>query len=104
MRGGLGGSVARGGAEISVPGPQGDSQSVVRALARMQAALKENVGLVDWVGAANVLGVVASSEQGAFDANDAFLDIIGYSTEDLAAGRISYKSLTAPRSADPDRQ
>jgi PAS domain S-box-containing protein len=76
----------------------------MRALARMQAALKENAGLLDRLREANVLGVVASSEQGAFDANDAFLDIIGYSTEDLAAGRISYKSLTAPGSADRDRQ
>ena len=76
----------------------------MRALARMQAALKENAGLLDRLREANVLGVVASSEQGAFDANDAFLDIIGYSTEDLAAGRISYKSLTAPGSAERDRQ
>ena len=49
----------------------------MRALARMQAALKENTGLLDRLREANVLGVVASSEQGAFDANDAFLDIIG---------------------------
>ena len=87
-----------GGAEISVPVPPGGGSSAVRALARMQAALKENAGLLDRLREANVLGVVASSEQGAFDANDAFLDIIGYSTEDLAAGRISYKSLTAPGS------
>src|ERR1700683_3453087 len=93
-----------GGAEISVPVPPGGGQSAMRALAHMQAALKENVGLLDRLREANVLGVVASSEQGAFDANDAFLDIIGYSTEDLAAGRISYKSLTAPGSADRDRQ
>ena len=76
----------------------------MRALARMQAALKENVGLLDRLREANVLGVVASSEQGAFDANDAFLDIIGYSREDLAAGRISYQAITAPESADRDHE
>src|ERR1700683_822752 len=93
-----------GGAEISVPVPPAGGSSAMRALAHMQAALKENGGLLDRLAEANGLGVVASSEQGAFDANDAFLDIIGYSTEDLAAGRISYKSLTAPGSADRDRQ
>jgi PAS domain S-box-containing protein len=76
----------------------------MRALARMQAALKENGGLLDRLREANVLGVVASSEQGAFDANDAFLDIIGYSTEDLTAGRISYQAITTPESADRDRE
>jgi PAS domain S-box-containing protein len=93
-----------GGAEISVPVPRGDSQSAVRALARMQAALRENAGLLDRLREANVLGVVASSEQGAYDANDAFLDIIGYSKEDLAAGRISYQAITAPGSAGRDRE
>ena len=76
----------------------------MRGLARMQAALKENVALLDRLREANVLGVVASSEQGAFDANDAFLDIIGYSREDLAAGRISYQAITAPESAGRDRE
>src|ERR1700689_2561153 len=102
--GGLAGSVARGGAEISVSAPRGDSQPAMRALARMQAALKENGGLLDRLREANVLGVVASSEQGAFDANDAFLDIIGYSTEDLTAGRICYQAVTAPESAGRDRE
>jgi PAS domain S-box-containing protein len=76
----------------------------MRALARMQAALNENAALLDRLREANVLGVVASSEQGAFDANDAFLDIIGYSREDLAAGRISYQAITTPESAGRDRE
>src|ERR1700728_4966879 len=91
-----------GGAEISVPVPPAGGPSAMRALARMQAALKENGGLLDRLREANVLGVVAASEQGAFDANDAFLDIIGYNTEDLTAGRISYQAITAPESADRD--
>ena len=76
----------------------------MRALARVEAALQENVGLLDRLRDANVLGVVASSEQGAFDANDAFLDIIGYSREDLAAGRISYQAISTPESAGRDRE
>jgi len=69
----------------------------------MQAALQENASLLDRLREANVLGVVVSSERGAYDANDAFLGVIGYTREDLAAGRISYPAITAPESADRDR-
>ncbi len=71
---------------------------------RIEAALQENASLLGRLREANVLGVVASSEHGAYDANDAFLDIIGYSREDLAAGRISYPGITAPQSAGHDRE
>jgi len=66
---------------------------------RTEAALRENGRLRD----ANVLGVVVSSEQGAYEANDAFLAMIGYSRPDLAAGRVSYQRVTAPEWADRDR-
>lgn len=52
-----------------------------------------------------MLGVVASTEQGgAYEANDAFLDLIGHNRDDLAAGRISYQSITAPEWAADDRR
>jgi PAS domain S-box-containing protein len=70
---------------------------------RMETALQENAGLLGRLWEANVLGVAAHSEQGAYDANDAFLGIIGYDREDLAAGRISYPGITAPEFADRDR-
>jgi PAS domain S-box-containing protein len=70
---------------------------------RMEAALQENAVLLGRLRDANVLGVVASSEQGAYEANDAFLDIIGYNREDLAAGRISYQAITAPEWAGRDQ-
>jgi PAS domain S-box-containing protein len=70
---------------------------------RMEAALQENASLLGRLWKANVLGVAAHSEQGAYDANDAFLDIIGYDREDLAAGRISYSEITAPEFARRDR-
>jgi PAS domain S-box-containing protein len=76
----------------------------MRALTRMETALGENAGLLDRLREANVLGLVASSEHGAFDANDAFLDVIGYSREDLAGGLISYQAITAPESAGRDRE
>jgi len=69
-----------------------------------EAALREGTGLLDRLREANVLGVVTSTEQGAYEANDAFLDIIGYSRDDLAAGHISYESITAPQWAARDRR
>lgn len=70
---------------------------------RMEAALHENAALLGRLRDANVLGVVVSSEDGAYDANDAFLDITGYGREDLAAGRISYQAITAPEWAGRDQ-
>ena len=71
---------------------------------KVEAALRESTGLLGRLREANVLGVVTSTEQGAYEANDAFLDIIGYSHDDLAAGRVSYQSITAPQWAARDRQ
>jgi hypothetical protein len=76
----------------------------MRALTDLETALEKNAGLLDRLREANVLGVMTSSEQGAFDANDAFLDIIGYAREDLAAGRISHQAITAPEGAGRDRE
>ena len=52
-----------------------------------------------------MLGVVTSTEQGgAHEANEAFLNMIGYSRDDLAAGRMAYQSITAPQWAAHDRR
>jgi PAS domain S-box-containing protein len=71
---------------------------------RTETALRESTALLGRLREANVLGVVAATEQGIYDANDAFLDIIGYSRDDLAAGRISYRSITAPEWAARDQE
>jgi PAS domain S-box-containing protein len=71
---------------------------------KVEAALRESTSLLGRLREANVLGVVTSTEQGAYEANDAFLDIIGYSHDDLAAGRVSYESITAPQWAVRDRR
>src|SRR5579872_6045401 len=45
----------------------------------------------------NIIGSVFSDSSGrVLDANDEFLRIVGYSREDLDAGRLNWKSLTAP--------
>ncbi len=48
----------------------------------------------------NVQGVVFASASGLIsEANDAFLQMVGYSRDDLIAGRIDWSQLTAPESA-----
>src|SRR5215469_15399076 len=42
------------------------------------------------------------SEQRIHEANDFFLDLIGYSREDLETGRLSYQSITPPEYAGGD--
>jgi PAS domain S-box-containing protein len=78
--------------------------SVPRRAAEPEEALRASTSLLGRLREANVLGVVSSTEHGgAYEANDAFLDLIGYSRDDLAAGRISYRSITAPQWAGRDR-
>jgi PAS domain S-box-containing protein len=68
----------------------------------VEATLREGTELMGRLREANVLGVVVAGEQRVYDANDAFLDIVGYSRDDLEAGRISYRSVTAPEWAGHD--
>jgi PAS domain S-box-containing protein len=64
---------------------------------RAETALRQSNRLLGRLREANVLGVVVSGEDGTIhEANDAYLDLIGYSREDLAAGQISWRRLTAP--------
>ena len=55
---------------------------------RAAAALREGAELMGRLREANVIGVVVNGEDHVHDANDAFLDIIGYTREDVEAGRI----------------
>ena len=70
---------------------------------RLEAALRESTGLLGHLRDANVLGVVASTEERAYDANDAFLDLIGRTRAELAAGHVSYQLITPPEWAPQDR-
>ncbi len=64
---------------------------------RAEAALRESAGMLNRLREANVFGVMTNTEQGTQEANDAFLDMVGYDRADLAAGRVSYRLITAPR-------
>jgi PAS domain S-box-containing protein len=69
---------------------------------RVEAALRRSTALLGRLREANALGVIVSSEQRIHDANDAFLDLIGYSRDDLEAGRLSYQLITPPEYASGD--
>ena len=69
---------------------------------RVEAALQKSTALLGRLREANALGVIVSSEQRIHDANDAFLDLIGYSRNDLEAGRLSYQLITPPEYASGD--
>jgi PAS domain S-box-containing protein len=69
---------------------------------RAEATLREGTELMDRLRDANVIGMVVNGEDRVHQANDAFLDIVGYSREDLNAGRISSRSVTAPEWATQD--
>ena len=69
---------------------------------RVEAALQKSTALLGRLREANALGVIVSSEQRIHDANDAFLDLIGYSRDDLEAGRLSYQLITPPEYASGD--
>jgi PAS domain S-box-containing protein len=46
---------------------------------------------------ANLIGILLADQEHIFEANDAFLRIIGYDREDLVAGRIRWRELTPPK-------
>ena len=69
---------------------------------RAAAALREGTELMGRLREANVIGVVVNGEDHVHDANDAFLDLIGYTREDVEAGLISRELITAPEWVDAD--
>lgn len=70
---------------------------------RARATLRAGGRLLDRLRETNVLGVVESTEDGVQDANDAFLDITGYSRAELEAGQLSYRAITPAEWAGQDQ-
>src|SRR6202012_1640421 len=59
-----------------------------------EAALRQSTALLGRLRDANVLGVVVAGERHVYEANDAYLDIIGYRRDDLEAGRIAWREIS----------
>jgi PAS domain S-box-containing protein len=69
-----------------------------RDLAKREAKIRR---LVE----ANIIGIFISSLEGRIlDANDAFLDLVGYDRDDLVSGRVRWTDLTPPDSRERDRR
>ncbi len=63
---------------------------------RAAASLAEHDSLLGRLRDANVLGVVLGGEHEVLDANAAFLDMLGYTSADLAHGRLDWRAMTPP--------
>ncbi|HXX78301.1 MAG TPA: PAS domain-containing protein, partial [Ktedonobacteraceae bacterium] len=63
---------------------------------RQEEALRQSQERAKRLVDANIIGVVISDLHHIFEANDAFLEIVGYNREDLAAGRINWIQMTPP--------
>ncbi len=67
---------------------------------RTEATLREGIELMSRLSAANVLGMVVADEERVYDANDAYLEIIGYARDDLEARGIAWRAITPPEWAE----
>jgi PAS domain S-box-containing protein len=67
-----------------------------------EAALRQSDALLGRLRDANVLGVVVNGEHQVYEANDAFLAIIGYDRDELEAGRVRWREITPPGWDDVD--
>jgi PAS domain S-box-containing protein len=64
---------------------------------RAEAALRESEARLRRLVDANILGIFFSDYSGAItEANDAFLQMVNYTREDLLAGRLDWRDLTPP--------
>jgi PAS domain S-box-containing protein len=61
---------------------------------RMEMALREGNRLLGRLREANVLGVTVADEDSVIEANDAYLDILGYTREEFDSKGISWRAVT----------
>jgi PAS domain S-box-containing protein len=74
-------------------------------LKMMQQETRERNELFRRLFEANLLGTTVSNSQGAIiEANDAFLQMVGYSREELQAGKVNWRALSAQETAHLDDQ
>ena len=89
--------------------------SVLELLASQAAISLENARLYNDLGErearirrlvdSNIVGIIIWDFQGRIvEANEAFLDIVGYAREDLLSGRLRWTELTPAEWRDPDNQ
>ena len=71
--------------------------------ARLYNDLREREGRIRRLVDSNIIGIIIWDFQGRIiEANQAFLDMLGYSREDLISGRLRWTELTPPEWSDAD--
>jgi two-component system cell cycle sensor histidine kinase/response regulator CckA len=76
----------------------------VSARKNAEVALRESEARYRRIIESNVVGIFFWNLDGAItDANDRFLEMVGYTREDLTAGRVNWSAMTAPEYAEADR-
>jgi two-component system, sensor histidine kinase and response regulator len=77
----------------------------VSARRRAEEALRASDARFRSLTRSNVIGILMVHQDGTIsEANDAFLDLVGYTREDFQAGRVRWNVVTAPEYAQLDRQ
>ncbi|HEY8104996.1 MAG TPA: PAS domain S-box protein, partial [Gemmatimonadales bacterium] len=69
---------------------------------RLLAALRESQARVRALSESGVIGMLVASPERIIEANDAFLDLLGYSRDEMRAGVIQWGGMTPPEFADAD--
>jgi PAS domain S-box-containing protein len=70
-----------------------------------QKALQESEARFRWLFASNVIGVAFWNLDGkVIEANDAYLQLIGYTREEMLVGTINWEEMTPPENKDINRQ
>ncbi len=70
-------------------------QTDLRSIATLQGELEEREAKIRRLVDANIIGVLISDLAGQIiEANDAFLDMVGYTRDEVASGRLSWPEMT----------
>jgi PAS domain S-box-containing protein len=70
----------------------------------MERELLETTHFAEHLFDSSLIGLTRLNDEGLLDANDAFLDMVGYTREDLRAGLIDVRAMTPPEYAALDDQ
>jgi len=81
----------------------GEKESTIVKLREAEETLKESEARFRTIFESGVIGTLFWDASGEItDANDAFLDIVGYSREDLLSGELKWRELTPPEYEEED--
>jgi PAS domain S-box-containing protein len=76
----------------------------VTARRQAEEALKKSERRVRKLVEANIIGITVSDEENIFEANDSFLQMVGYTREEMRAGKINWLELTPREYLSRDAQ